>query len=180
MIATIFTLLPLFLGLAWLCRYLPLTGRQITSPEVVDHINQLLPQTQCRKCGFDGCLPYARAVASGSTDIHLCEPGGISTERHLAELLGRDPEGLRVHTGKTTQAQVASIEEASCIGCVKCIAACPVDAILGSAGQIHAVVPELCTGCELCLPPCPMDCIHLRPAGNIVRHWGWTKPARMP
>jgi len=124
-------------------------------------IDALLPQTQCRKCGYDGCQPYARAVASGRADINRCPPGGAAVIRDLAALLGRTPLALDPACGPEPPAQVAVIDEDNCIGCVKCIRACPVDAIIGAAGAMHTVIPQQCTGCELCLAPCPTDCISM-------------------
>jgi electron transport complex protein RnfB len=126
-------------------------------------IDALLPQTQCGKCGFDGCLPYAQAIAGGSADINRCPPGGTATIEDLAALLQREPKPLDPRYGREQPPQIAVIDEESCIGCVKCLRACPVDAIIGAPGVMHTVIPQQCTGCELCLPPCPVDCIALVP-----------------
>ena len=124
--------------------------------KTVAAIDALLPQTQCRDCGYPGCLPYARAIAEQDVPLNLCPPGGAATVRKLEDLLGKP----RRHTPPPAPENLlAVIDEETCIGCVKCIDACPVDAIAGSAGQLHAVIPEYCTGCRLCLPPCPVDCI---------------------
>lgn len=125
-------------------------------------IDDLLPQTQCGKCGYAGCLPYARAVADGAAEINRCPPGGAQTIERLAELLGREPIPLDPACGPAPAARIARIDEAVCIGCTKCIQACPVDAIVGAGKQMHTVVAALCTGCELCVPPCPVDCIDMR------------------
>lgn len=136
-------------------------------------IDALLPQTQCRKCGFDGCLPYARAIADGRADINRCPPGGDATIRALAKLLDRETKPLDPACGPEQPPAVAVIDEDNCIGCVKCIHACPVDAIIGAPKAMHTVIPQHCTGCELCLAPCPMDCISMvatvRPAGEAAR-----------
>jgi electron transport complex protein RnfB len=136
-------------------------------------IDALLPQTQCGKCGYDACLPYARAIAANRADINRCPPGGAATIRALAALLGRDPKPLDPRCGREQPPRVAVIDEESCIGCVKCIRACPVDAIIGAPKRMHTVIPQECTGCELCLPPCPVDCIAMvetaPPAGDEAR-----------
>ena len=123
-----------------------------------------MPQTQCRKCGYDGCLPYARAIAGNEVDINRCPPGGEAAITRLAELLGREAKPLDAECGMEQPPQVALVDEAWCIGCVKCIEACPVDAIIGAPKVMHTVIKQYCTGCELCIEPCPMDCIHLIPA----------------
>lgn len=136
--------------------------------ELIKAIDGLLPQTQCSKCGYNGCRPYADAIVNGKADINQCPPGGMYTIRQLANLLGRTVIPLNPAFGKSGPKTVAYIDENVCIGCVKCIRACPVDAIIGAPRQMHTVIPELCTGCELCLPPCPVDCISLM----IVTHPG--------
>lgn len=139
---------------------------------LVEQINAVLPQTQCGQCNFPGCRPYARAIAAGEADINQCPPGGEAGVRALADLLGREPKPLNAEHGETKAPQVARIREAECIGCVKCIAACPVDAIIGAPKAMHVVIEDLCTGCELCIPPCPVDCIDLLPsASNAPRRW---------
>lgn len=124
-------------------------------------IDALLPQTQCTKCGYDGCRPYAEAIAAGSADIDQCPPGGDEGVARLARLLGREAKSLNPANGAYRPPQVAVIDEATCIGCTKCIQACPVDAIVGASRLMHTVIASWCTGCELCLPPCPVDCIAL-------------------
>jgi len=126
-------------------------------------IDAILPQTQCTKCGYDGCRPYAEAIAGGEADINQCPPGGDEGVALLARLLGRAPKPLNPANGIYRPPQVALIEEATCIGCTKCIQACPVDAIVGASKLMHTVIASWCTGCELCLPPCPVDCIVLVP-----------------
>ncbi|MEO8159795.1 MAG: RnfABCDGE type electron transport complex subunit B [Arenimonas sp.] len=124
-------------------------------------IEALLPQTQCSQCGYAGCKPYSQAIARGDAEIDQCPPGGEAGVRALAELLGRPPRLVNPAHGVEKPAQVALVREAECIGCTKCIQACPVDAIVGAPKLMHTVIAELCTGCELCLPPCPVDCIDL-------------------
>ena len=122
-------------------------------------IDELLPQTQCTRCGHDGCAPYARAVARGDADIDRCPPGGDAVVASLAALLGRAPKPVDPACGTPGPLLVAVIDEAACIGCTLCIEACPVDAIVGAAKRMHAILPSLCSGCELCVAPCPVDCI---------------------
>lgn len=126
---------------------------------MIDQINAILPQTQCGKCGFKGCLPYAEAIASGASDINQCPPGGEEGIQALADFLGVMPKPLNEQFGRHKPKSVAFIIEESCIGCVKCIQACPVDAIAGAAKLMHTVIASECTGCELCIAPCPVDCI---------------------
>jgi len=130
---------------------------------VIDQINAILPQTQCRQCGFQGCRPYAEAIASGVADINQCPPGGAEGIIELAHLLGVSPKPLNTQFGQHKPKSVAFIVEKDCIGCAKCIAVCPVDAILGAAKFMHTVIALECTGCELCVEPCPVDCIIMRP-----------------
>ena len=137
------------------------------SKPLADRIDALLPQTQCRQCGYPGCRPYAEAVATGRAGINQCPPGGEETIRELAALLGRAFEPLNPTFGATKSPMVAVIDEPVCIGCTLCIQACPVDAIVGAAKLMHTVIAAECTGCELCIPPCPVDCIamvEIRPA----------------
>ena len=129
--------------------------------ELAERIEALLPQTQCAQCGYAGCKPYARAIARGEAEIDQCPPGGDAGVLALAELLGRAPKAVNPVHGLHKPPQVALVREAECIGCTKCIQACPVDAIVGASKLMHTVIAELCTGCELCLPPCPVDCIDL-------------------
>jgi electron transport complex protein RnfB len=135
----------------------------------VDAINALLPQTQCGECSYSGCLPYATALFEGKASIDRCPPGGVSTLRALAMLLEQDPSAYEASIIEKTRAPSrAVIREAECIGCTKCIQACPVDAIIGSGTQMHAVWLEACTGCGLCVEPCPVDCIEMEVLPQIV------------
>jgi electron transport complex protein RnfB len=142
---------------------------------VIDQINDILPQTQCRKCGFQGCRPYAEAIASGLADINQCSPGGALGIVEIARLLNIDPKPLNPEYGEHKPKQVAFIVEDKCIGCVKCIAVCPVDAILGAAKFMHTVIASECTGCELCIAPCPVDCIAMQPLSLAVESQAFVK-----
>ena len=126
-----------------------------------DDINALLPQTQCGQCDYAGCRPYAEAVAEGRADINQCPPGGDEGIRALAVLLGVAPKSLNPEQGAMLPESVLIIREVECIGCTKCIQACPVDAIIGASKRMHTVIAEWCTGCNLCIPPCPVDCIDI-------------------
>lgn len=129
-------------------------------------IESLLPQTQCRQCGYDGCAPYAAALAAGQADINLCPPGGDTVMRDLAQLLDREAKQLLQAAKANAPKVLALIDEAACIGCAACIKACPVDAIMGATKYMHTVLADECVGCELCLPPCPVDCIQFIPSGE--------------
>jgi len=128
-------------------------------PALADRIDRILPQTQCRQCGYDGCRPYAEAIARGEAGIDHCPPGGDAGARALAKLLGVAPRPYDRARGLHKPPQVALVVEADCIGCTKCIVACPVDAIAGGSKLMHTIIEPLCTGCELCVPACPVDCI---------------------
>jgi len=135
---------------------------------LIEKIDAILPQTQCRQCGFSGCRPYAAAIAAGAADINQCPPGDEAGIRELAELLGVRPIALNTAHGAPKPRAAALIDEQTCIGCTLCIEACPVDAIVGAAKQMHTVIAAECTGCELCLAPCPVDCISMIPAGKQI------------
>jgi len=126
-----------------------------------DDINNLLPQTQCGQCDYAGCRPYAEAIAEGRADINQCPPGGDLGIRALALLLGVEAKPLNPKHGASLPDSVVIIREAECIGCTKCIQACPVDAIIGASKRMHTVLADWCTGCNLCIPPCPVDCIDI-------------------
>jgi Na+-translocating ferredoxin:NAD+ oxidoreductase subunit B len=132
-----------------------------------DEIDALLPQTQCTRCGYSGCRPYAEAIAAGEAQINQCPPGGAATIGALARLLGRPPIPLNPVNGTEGPLLVAQIDEDACIGCAKCLPPCPVDAIVGAHKYLHTVVLELCTGCELCVAPCPVDCIAMVPRTSV-------------
>jgi len=136
----------------------------ISKASLVNQIDALLPQTQCRQCGYNGCRPYAEAIATGNAEINQCPPGGQIGIERLASLLGRSPLQLNPANGIEKPKATALIDEEVCIGCTKCIQACPVDAIVGAAKMMHTVLVDECTGCELCIPPCPVDCITLIPS----------------
>ena len=138
----------------------------MTTASLAERIDALLPQTQCTRCGYPACRPYAEAIAAGNADINRCPPGGAATIDALAALTGRAPSPLDPSCGGEGPLALAVIDEATCIGCTLCIAACPVDAIIGGPKRMHTVLASLCTGCELCIPPCPVDCIALRPAAR--------------
>jgi len=133
-----------------------------------DDIDALLPQTQCTRCGYNGCKPYAEAIAGGAAEINQCPPGGSATIAALATLLHRAPLPLNPANGVEGPTLVAEIDESVCIGCTKCLPPCPVDAIIGARKQMHTVIAELCTGCELCVAPCPVDCIKMVPRESLV------------
>ncbi|MDR2112842.1 MAG: electron transport complex subunit RsxB [Candidatus Accumulibacter sp.] len=140
---------------------------------LVEKIEAILPQTQCGQCGYPGCKPYAEAIAEGEAEINRCPPGGQEGVAKLADLLGREIQPLDV---EERPRQVALIDEQSCIGCTLCIQACPVDAIVGAAKQMHTVVSAFCTGCELCMKPCPVECIRMEPFREKIDHWKWKYP----
>lgn len=135
---------------------------------IAARIDALLPQTQCTRCGYTGCGPYAAAIAGGEAQINQCPPGGAATIDALASLLNRPALPLNPANGIESAPRVAWIDEARCIGCARCLAPCPVDAIVGAQKYMHTVMADRCTGCELCLPPCPVDCIEMRAAPSAV------------
>jgi electron transport complex protein RnfB len=128
----------------------------------VARIDALLPQTQCTRCGYPGCRPYAAAIAAGEAQINQCPPGGSATIHALSRLLGREFQALNPSNGVEAPPRIAWIDESRCIGCARCLPPCPVDAIVGAAKFMHTVLAERCTGCELCIAPCPVDCIEMR------------------
>lgn len=149
----------------------------MTKP-LADQLEDLLPQTQCTKCGYPACRPYAEAIASGEADINQCPPGGTEGVRRLAAATGRAVIPINPANGFERPRPVAFIDEALCIGCTLCIQACPVDAILGAAKQMHTILPSLCTGCDLCVAPCPVDCIAMVPVTGERTGWdAWSQPA---
>jgi electron transport complex protein RnfB len=146
---------------------------KVESDPLVDKVDAMLPQTQCGQCGYPGCRPYAEAIAKGEADINRCPPGGETVVLALADLLGRDPQPLE---GEAKPKTVARVDENTCIGCTLCIQACPVDAILGAAKQMHTIIESECTGCELCLEPCPVDCITMVTVKEEIGTWKWPYP----
>jgi Na+-translocating ferredoxin:NAD+ oxidoreductase subunit B len=139
---------------------------------IVDQINAILPQTQCGQCGYPGCRPYAEAIANGE-EINRCPPGGQTGIEALAALLDVEIKPL---DAVERPPSYAFIREDECIGCTKCLQACPVDAILGAAKQMHTVIRTECTGCDLCVEPCPVDCIEMRPIETTLQSWSWNLP----
>jgi electron transport complex protein RnfB len=133
---------------------------------LADRLDRLLPQTQCRQCGFEGCRPYAEAMAAGLAQVDRCPPGGDAGAVALARVLQSQPLPYDRSRGAHRTPQLALVIEADCIGCTKCIQACPVDAIVGGAKHMHVVIEPLCTGCELCVPACPVDCIEMVPTAQ--------------
>lgn len=146
---------------------------KVDGDPLVDKIDAILPQTQCGQCGFPGCRPYAEAIAKDEADINLCPPGGAEGVAKLADLLGKEVKPL---DGEAKPKSVAIIDENTCIGCTLCIQACPVDAIIGAAKQMHTIIASQCTGCELCLPPCPVECIEMVPVAETLNTWKWKYP----
>jgi Na+-translocating ferredoxin:NAD+ oxidoreductase subunit B len=143
----------------------------------IEQIDSLLPQTQCQRCGYPDCRAYAEAIERAEADIDRCPPGGDAAIGALAALLRRPAKPLNPEVGTFEVGTVAVIEEPFCIGCTKCIQACPVDAVTGAPKQMHTVIEALCNGCGLCLPPCPVDCIRLEPAEGVTEGLeGWHFP----
>lgn len=150
---------------------------KIEGNPIVDQIDALLPQTQCGQCGHPGCRPYAEGIANGE-EINKCPPGGQETINELASLLGVEaPELDAEHGSESELPKVAYIREDECIGCTKCIQACPMDAILGAAKQMHTVIADECTGCDLCVEPCPVDCIDMIEVPVTLGSWKWKLPS---
>jgi electron transport complex protein RnfB len=142
----------------------------VEADPVVDQIDALLPQAQCRQCSYLDCHSYAEAIAAGEADINQCPPGGEAGILVLADLLGRDPKPLNREYGEVKPKRVAVIDERTCIGCTLCLQVCPVDAILGAPKLMHTVIGQECTGCELCVAPCPMDCITFKSVRLLPPH----------
>ncbi|WP_426356841.1 electron transport complex subunit RsxB [Pseudocolwellia sp. HL-MZ19] len=145
---------------------------KVEGDPLAEQIDDLLPQTQCGQCGYPGCKPYAEAVANGEA-INKCAPGGEETIKKIAELLGVEVQALDENHEADNTPKVAFIIEEDCIGCTKCIQACPVDAIIGTTKQMHTVIIDECTGCDLCVAPCPVDCIEMRPIETTKQSWQW-------
>lgn len=147
-----------------------------TDKSLADQLEDLLPQTQCTKCGYPACRPYAEAMADGSASYNQCPPGGIEGVARLAKVLGKKVIPINPVNGVERPRPVAFIDEAICIGCTLCIQACPVDAIVGAAKQMHTIVTDLCTGCDLCVAPCPVDCIAMIDVTSPKTGWdAWSQ-----
>jgi electron transport complex protein RnfB len=147
-----------------------------SSKTLADQIEDRLPQTQCTKCGYPACRPYAEAIAAGEANYNQCPPGGQEGVVRLASLLGMPVIALNLDNGVERPRPLAIIDENLCIGCTLCLQACPVDAIIGAAKQMHTIIPELCTGCDLCVPPCPVDCIAMVPVTGEKTGWdAWSQ-----
>lgn len=144
---------------------------KVDGDPIVDEIDAILPQTQCGQCGYPGCRPYAEAVAQGD-DINKCIPGGQPTVEKLADLMGVDVPEMSQELTENIK-KVAFIHEDMCIGCTKCIQACPVDAIVGGTKAVHTVIKDECTGCDLCVAPCPTSCIEMIPVIPTTDTWKW-------
>ena len=142
---------------------------------IAEQINAILPQTQCGQCGYPGCRPYSEAIAGGEA-INKCPPGGEAVIHQLADLLDVEAVPLDAEHGVEKPKMYAFIREDECIGCTKCIQACPVDAILGAAKHMHTVIVSECTGCDLCVEPCPVDCIDMLPVPRNLQNWAWDLP----
>lgn len=148
---------------------------QVNGNPLIKSIDELLPQTQCGQCGHPGCKPYAEAIASGEA-INRCPPGGQETIDRLAKLLGLDSLPLDTEPDTVLEDLVAVVIEEDCIGCTKCIQACPVDAIVGAAKLMHTVITDQCTGCDLCIDPCPVDCIDMILRPKSADYWMPSQP----
>ncbi|WP_318406847.1 electron transport complex subunit RsxB [Photobacterium leiognathi] len=144
---------------------------KVEADPIVEQIDAILPQTQCGQCGYPGCRPYAEAIANGDV-INKCPPGGQVTIEKLADLMGVDVPDSAPDAEKSIK-KVAFIHEDMCIGCTKCIQACPVDAIVGGTKSMHTVIKDECTGCDLCVSPCPTDCIEMVPVEETPDNWKW-------
>lgn len=145
---------------------------KVEGDPLVEQIDALLPQTQCGQCGYPGCKPYADAVANGEA-INKCAPGGDDTIKKIADLMGVEVQPLDGNHSVDNTPKVAFVIEEDCIGCTKCIQACPVDAITGAAKVMHTIIADECTGCDLCVDPCPVDCIIMIPIKQTPETWQW-------
>lgn len=173
-LAAVLTLLGLALVFGLLLGFSSIKFKVEGNP-LVEQIDAILPQTQCGQCGYPGCKPYAQAIAEGDV-INKCPPGGQATVDALAALLDIDAPEIAEGASSDPIKQVAFIREDECIGCTKCLQACPVDAILGAAKQMHTVISDECTGCKLCVEPCPVDCIDMHAMEVTLNTWKWDMP----
>ncbi|MDR9499526.1 MAG: electron transport complex subunit RsxB [Hydrogenovibrio sp.] len=169
----VFLVLALFFGM--LLGYAKIKFKVEGNP-VADQIDSILPQTQCGQCGFPGCRPYAEALAEGNSEVNLCVPGGHEVMIQISEITHREPKEMDASNPPPEEPMVAVIDEDICIGCVHCIKACPVDAIVGTTKMMHTVIEKECTGCELCVPVCPVDCIDMVPLKKTPQTWHWPEP----
>lgn len=151
---------------------------KVDADPTAEKIEEILPQTQCGQCGYPGCKPYAEAITNGEAAINLCTPGGQDAINKIANIMGVDPEPADAEEDNVKK--VAFINEDMCIGCTKCMAACPVDAIIGTNRQIHTILENECTGCNLCVAPCPTECIQLIPVKETPHTWKWDLPSQAP
>ncbi len=147
---------------------------------LAEQIDKVLPQTQCGQCTYPGCKPYAEAVAKGEAEVNLCIPGGTDTMILISEITGLEPKEMEANEAEHKPKETAFIDEDVCIGCVLCIKACPVDAILGATKLMHTVIQSECTGCDKCAPVCPVDCIDMRPPSISIENWQWPEPNIIP
>ena len=145
---------------------------KVEGDPLAEQLDALLPQTQCGQCGYPGCKPYAEAVANGEA-INKCAPGGEDTIKKIADLMGVEAIPMDDAHDADNSPKVAFIIEEDCIGCTKCIQACPVDAIIGTTKQMHTIISNECTGCDLCVAPCPVDCIEMIPIAQTPNNWQW-------
>jgi electron transport complex protein RnfB len=174
----IFTGLALIYGL--LLGYAAIKFKVEGNP-LAEQINKELPQTQCGQCNYPGCKPYAEAVANDEAEVNQCIPGGTEVMIKISEITHREPKEMSaVAEDKPAVKIVALIDEDACIGCLHCIKACPVDAIVGSIKLMHTVITDECTGCDLCAPACPVDCIEMIPVEENLQTWAWQKPKTSP
>ena len=178
LIILIFTVLALAFGV--LLGYAAIRFK-VESDPIVDQLDAILPQTQCGQCGYPGCRPYAQAIANGDT-INKCVPGGTQVIQKIASLMGVEPPSENDEFQIAPPKRVAFIHENLCIGCTKCIQACPVDAIIGAPKLMHTILRSECTGCDLCVDPCPTNCIEMIELPATPDRWKWdveTSPVRM-
>ena len=149
---------------------------KVEGDPMAEQIDKILPQTQCGQCGYPGCKPYAEALSKGETEVNLCIPGGNDVMILISEITGLEPKEMDAEAVEAKPKETAYIDEDLCIGCVLCIKACPVDAILGATKLMHNVIQQECTGCEKCIPVCPVDCIEMLPQNVTPKNWKWPEP----